>query len=74
MFGGYLVRAGEDAARIGVSNEAVEAINACGLVVEAKDGSIATIPNNHPRQRMAWTVTRPGDSASRLGRMRISTS
>jgi 2-dehydropantoate 2-reductase len=44
MFGGYLARAGEDVALIDVSNEAVEAINARGLVVEAKDGSLATIP------------------------------
>jgi 2-dehydropantoate 2-reductase len=44
MFGGYLARAGEDVALIDVSTEAVEAINAHGLVVEAKDGSTATIP------------------------------
>jgi 2-dehydropantoate 2-reductase len=44
MFGGYLARAGEDVVLIDVSNEAVEAINGRGVVVEAKDGSIATIP------------------------------
>ncbi len=44
MFGGYLARAGEDVALIDVSQEAVEAINAHGVVVEAKDGSIASIP------------------------------
>lgn len=44
MFGGYLARAGEDVALIDVSVEAIDAINAHGLVVEAKDGSVATIP------------------------------
>jgi 2-dehydropantoate 2-reductase len=44
MFGGYLARAGEDVVLIDVSRDAVEAINAQGLAVEAKDGSVATIP------------------------------
>jgi 2-dehydropantoate 2-reductase len=44
MFGGYLARAGEDVVLIDVAKDAVEAINGHGLVVEAKDGSIATIP------------------------------
>jgi 2-dehydropantoate 2-reductase len=44
MFGGYLARAGEDVVLIDVFLEAVEAINSQGLIVEAKDGSIATIP------------------------------
>jgi 2-dehydropantoate 2-reductase len=44
MFGGYLARAGEDVVLIDVSRDAVEAINAHGLFVEAKDGSIAAIP------------------------------
>lgn len=44
MFGGYLARAGEEVTLIDVSKDAVEAINAKGLSVEAKDGSVATIP------------------------------
>ena len=44
MFGGYLARAGEDVVLIDVFLEAVEAIDRHGLVVEAKDGSTATIP------------------------------
>ena len=43
MFGGYLARAGEDVVLIDVFLEAVEAIDRHGLVVEAKDGSTATI-------------------------------
>jgi 2-dehydropantoate 2-reductase len=44
MFGGYLARAGEDVVLIDVFLEAVEEINRHGLVIEAKDGSVATIP------------------------------
>ncbi len=44
MFGGYLARAGEDVVLVDVFKEAVEAINARGVGVEAKDGSVANIP------------------------------
>ncbi|MBN8994459.1 MAG: 2-dehydropantoate 2-reductase [Rhizobiales bacterium] len=44
IFGGFLARAGEDVTLIDVSRPAVEAINRDGLVVEQKDGTVATIP------------------------------
>src|ERR1700735_2860408 len=53
MFGGYLARAGEDVVLIDIFLEAVEAINSQGLIVEAKDGSTATIPiraSSNPRE------------------------
>jgi len=43
IFGGYLARAGEDVTLIDVAKPAVDAINANGLAIEEKDGSVATI-------------------------------
>jgi 2-dehydropantoate 2-reductase len=43
LFGGYLARAGEDVVLIDVSRPAVDAINADGLRIEEKDGSVSEI-------------------------------
>ena len=43
LFGGYLARVGEDVVLIDVSRPAVDAINADGLKIEEKDGSISEI-------------------------------
>ena len=43
MFGGWLARAGHDVTLIDVSVSAIEAINRNGLMIEEKDGSVATI-------------------------------
>ncbi len=43
LFGGYLARAGNDVTLIDVSRPAVDAINAQGLLIEEKDGSVAEI-------------------------------
>ena len=43
LFGGYLARAGNDVTLIDVSRPAVDAINAKGLSIEEKDGSVAKI-------------------------------
>ena len=43
LFGGYLARAGEDVVLIDVSRPAVDAINADGLKIEEKDGSVSEI-------------------------------
>ncbi len=44
LFGGYLARAGNDVTLIDVSQAAIEAINANGLAIEEKDGSVPVIP------------------------------
>jgi 2-dehydropantoate 2-reductase len=44
IFGGFLARAGEDVTLIDVAKPAVDAINRDGIVVEQKDGTVATIP------------------------------
>jgi len=43
LFGGYLARAGEDVVLIDVARDAVAAINADGLAIEEKDGTVARI-------------------------------
>ncbi len=43
LFGGYLARAGHDVALIDVSPAAIAAINADGLRIEEKDGSVPVI-------------------------------
>jgi 2-dehydropantoate 2-reductase len=43
LFGGYLARAGEDVTLIDVSQQAVEAINRDGLVIEERDGAPSVI-------------------------------
>ena len=43
LFGGYLARAGNDVTLTDVSRPAVDAINAKGLSIEEKDGSVAKI-------------------------------
>lgn len=43
LFGGYLARAGNDVTLIDVSEPAVGAINAQGLAIEEKDGSVPVI-------------------------------
>ena len=43
LFGGYLARAGEEVTLIDVSRASVNSINRDGLMIEEKDGSIATI-------------------------------
>jgi 2-dehydropantoate 2-reductase len=44
IFGGFLARSGEDVTLIDVAKPAVEAINAGGIVIEQKDGTVATVP------------------------------
>jgi 2-dehydropantoate 2-reductase len=44
IFGGFLARAGDNVTLIDVAKPAVEAINANGIVIEQKDGTVATIP------------------------------
>jgi len=44
IFGGFLARAGEEVTLIDVARPAVEAINRDGIVIEQKDGTVATIP------------------------------
>jgi 2-dehydropantoate 2-reductase len=44
IFGGFLARSGEDVTLIDVAKPAVDAINRDGIVVEQKDGTVATIP------------------------------
>jgi 2-dehydropantoate 2-reductase len=44
LFGGYLARAGHDVTLIDVAQPAVDAINAHGLLIEEKDGSVPVIP------------------------------
>jgi 2-dehydropantoate 2-reductase len=44
IFGGFLARAGEDVTLIDVARPAVDAINANGIVIEQKDGTVATVP------------------------------
>ena len=43
IFGGYLARAGENVILVDVSKSAVDAINARGLTIEEKDGSVSEI-------------------------------
>jgi 2-dehydropantoate 2-reductase len=43
LFGGYLARSGHDVTLIDVNRAAVDAINADGLTIEEKDGSVAAI-------------------------------
>jgi len=43
LFGGYLARAGEDVVLVDVAPDAVAAINAEGLAIEEKDGTVAQI-------------------------------
>ena len=43
LFGGYLARAGNDVTLLDVSDAAIGAINADGLKIEEKDGSVAVI-------------------------------
>ena len=43
LFGGYLARAGHEVTLIDVSRDAVEAINASGLGIEEKDGSVSKV-------------------------------
>jgi 2-dehydropantoate 2-reductase len=44
IFGGFLARAGDDVTLIDVARPAVDAINANGIVIEQKDGTVATVP------------------------------
>jgi 2-dehydropantoate 2-reductase len=44
IFGGYLARAGHDVLLVDVSEAAVNAINANGLAIEEKDGSVPLVP------------------------------
>lgn len=43
LFGGYLARAGNDVTLIDVSPQAIGAINADGLAIEEKDGSVPVV-------------------------------
>ncbi len=43
LFGGYLAQAGNDVTLIDVSQAAIDAINANGLAIEEKDGSVSVI-------------------------------